>query len=313
MSGFSSIDLSKLPTPQVVETFTFENILSSMLDDYYTRNPDHTALVESDPAYKLAEAAAYREMLLRQRVNDAARAVMLASAKGSDLENLAALVPTERLLLDAGDPDAIPPVPPTYESDEDFRARTQLAPEGFSVAGPAGAYVFHSLSVPGVKDVYVHSPRPVDVEVFILAHVKEIEPEEGQVVEEGTVLTNKGLPDAELLGTVTDTLMHDDVRPFTDRVTVFPATLKEYSITATLHMLAGPSKDTAKAEAEKRIAEYVASRHTLGGGVPVSGICAALHVAGVDKVTVTEPAVNILCEGFEAAWCTNVTLDVQNA
>ena len=47
-----------------------------------------TALVESDPAWTILEVAAYRELLLRQRINDASRAVMLAFATGADLEHL---------------------------------------------------------------------------------------------------------------------------------------------------------------------------------------------------------------------------------
>lgn len=295
MSGFASIDLSKLPIPDVVETINFETILQEILTDYYARNPEHTALLESDPAYKLAEVTAYREVLLRQRVNDAARAVMLAGTKGKDLDNLAALVPVQRLMLDTGDQDATPPIPPTYESDDDFRSRTQLAPEGFSVAGPKGAYVFHTLSVPGVKGAYVNSPAPVEVDVYVLAHVEN---------------NNKGVPDAPLLQAVEDVLMHDDVRPFTDKVRVKPATAKEYAIAATLFMLPGPSKESAKLEAQKCSEEYAAARHALGAGVPLSGIHAALHVAGVDKVAITEPAADVVCTGEEAAWCTSINLEV---
>ncbi|MEZ6854194.1 baseplate assembly protein [Halodesulfovibrio aestuarii] len=297
MSGFAQIDLSKLPIPDVIESINFEAILQEVLDDYYERNPDHTALLESDPAYKLAEVAAYREVLLRQRINEAAWAVMVAGAKGNDLDNLAALVPVQRLLLDAGDPDANPPVPPTYESDDDFRSRIQLAPEGFSVAGPKGAYIFHTLSVPGVKGAYVHSPAPVEVDVYVLAKVEN---------------DNKGIPDATLLQAVEKSLMDDEVRPFTDLVRVNSAVVKEYAIVATLHMLPGPSKESAKLEAQKRIEEYVAERHALGAGVPLSGIHAALHVAGVDKVTIIEPAANVVCAGEEAAWCTSITLEAAN-
>ena len=42
---------------------------------------------------------AYRELLIRQRVNDAARGVMLATASGTDLDNLAANFNVERLLI----------------------------------------------------------------------------------------------------------------------------------------------------------------------------------------------------------------------
>ena len=78
--GFTSVDLSQLPPPDVVETLDFETILAEMLADLRARDAVFDALVESDPAYKILEAAAYRETLIRQRVNEAARAVMLPSA-----------------------------------------------------------------------------------------------------------------------------------------------------------------------------------------------------------------------------------------
>lgn len=65
--GFTAVDLSQLPAPSVVETLDFETILQAMLDDLLARDPDFSALVESDPAYKILEVAAYRELLLRQR------------------------------------------------------------------------------------------------------------------------------------------------------------------------------------------------------------------------------------------------------
>jgi phage-related baseplate assembly protein len=117
-------------------------IRDEMLADLRVREPSFDALVPSDPAFKILEVAAYREMLIRQRVNDAAKAVMLAYAQRGDLDQLGALLAVERLILDPGNLDA--GIPPTMESDEDFRRRIQLSPEGFSVAGPEGAYVFHT-------------------------------------------------------------------------------------------------------------------------------------------------------------------------
>src|SRR3546814_9711108 len=44
-------------------------------------------------------------------------------------------------------------IPAVMESDSDLRRRLVLAPEGYSVAGPEGAYIFHALSAhPDVLD-----------------------------------------------------------------------------------------------------------------------------------------------------------------
>ncbi|MDO5562510.1 MAG: baseplate J/gp47 family protein [Synergistaceae bacterium] len=92
------IDLSKLPAPKIIEELSFEAILREMREDFAGRCPGWTAeALESDPANKILEVASYRELLLRQRINEAARACMLALSTGSDLEHLAAFYAVERL------------------------------------------------------------------------------------------------------------------------------------------------------------------------------------------------------------------------
>ena len=169
MSAFTQIDLSQLPPPEIIEQVSYETILEEMVADLQARDSTFDALVESDPGFKILEVAAYREFLLRQQFNERARGALIAYARSGDLENLAAFFGVERLVIDPGDPDAVPPIEPTYETDENLRRRTQLALEGFSTAGPQGAYIFHSLSIAGVKDVSVVSPVPGDVEVTVLS------------------------------------------------------------------------------------------------------------------------------------------------
>lgn len=55
------------------------------------------------------------------------------------------------------------------ESDESLAERIRLAPNGFSVAGPEKAYVYHAKSVSSsVLDVSVTSPTPGEVDVYVL-------------------------------------------------------------------------------------------------------------------------------------------------
>ena len=172
-AGFTAIDLSRLPAPAIVEALDAEVIIADIKADLLTRLPDlaNVLALESEPVVKLIEAMAYREMLIRARVNDAARAVMLATASGADLDNLAALFGVERLLVAEADLLAIPPVAAVYETDTALRRRTQLALEGYSVAGPRGAYMFHALtSHPQIKNVAVSSPSPGNVLVVLLAN-----------------------------------------------------------------------------------------------------------------------------------------------
>ncbi|SME96401.1 baseplate assembly protein [Desulfovibrio gilichinskyi] len=286
MNGFTSIDMSKVPAPDVVETLDYEAILADILADLRARDAEYSALVESDPAYKILEVAAYRELNLRQRVNDATRAVMVAYALGNDLDNLAALAPVERKIIDAGDSEARPVIPPTYESDEEFRKRTQMAPEGFSVAGPDGAYVFHALKVPAVRDASALSSVPGEVEVYVLGRVGD------------------GTPNAETLIAVNDVINGREVRPLTDHVTVKPAEIVNFEVNAKLFIQPGPAPSSVIDSARSAVTKYVSERHTLGSTVPLSGIYAALHVEGVAKVELASPVTDLAMQLNQAAFCT---------
>lgn len=67
-------DLASLPTPAVIEPLSFETIFIELQSEFQSRYPDYSALLASDPAVKLLEVAAYREVLLRNRINTAAKA-----------------------------------------------------------------------------------------------------------------------------------------------------------------------------------------------------------------------------------------------
>lgn len=290
-SALTAIDLSQLTAPDVVETVDFETILAGMLADLRARDTVFSALVESDPAYKVLEVAAYREAVLRQRVNDAARAVMLAFALGADLDQIAALYGVKRLVTSAENPDAVPPVPPTYETDAALRARVQLAVEGFSVAGPIGAYQFHALSADGdVKDVAVESPTPGDVLVTVLSR------------------TGDGTVSAELVATVLAALNADSVRPLCDEVSVQGATIQNYTIEATLYFYPGPDRAQVLAAANAAAAAYATAQHAIGRDITLSGLYAALHQPGVQRVELAAPASSLTINSTTAAYCTDITL-----
>lgn len=168
---FTVIDMSLLPAPEVVEALDFEAVFQAMLADLRERDPAFDALVESDPAYKILEVAAYRELLLRQRVNDAARAVMLAYASGAALDHLAAIYGIARW---------------EGEGDAAFRARVQESFEAFTTAGPQRAYVWHAMAAvrewtdedgrrwrQRARDVTVSSPLPGSVDLHVLAGPEE--------------------------------------------------------------------------------------------------------------------------------------------
>ncbi|WP_408586582.1 baseplate J/gp47 family protein [Novosphingobium sp.] len=288
--SFTGVDLSRLPAPSVVEPLDYATIRAQALAQFATLFPAFDATVESDPVVKIIELFAYRELAIRQRQNDAARAVLVAYANGADLDALGALFQVERWIITPADPAT--GTPAVLESDADFRRRITLAPEGYSVAGPAGAYIFHALSADAdVLDASATSPSPGEVLVTVLSR------------------TGTGVASAGLLATVEAALTAETVRPITDHVTVQSASVTNYSITATLTFLPGPDKALVLAEARAALDAYVAETHRLGRDVMRAGIIGALFVPGVYNVSVSSPAASILLDATQAAWCTAITLN----
>lgn len=278
MSNFTPIDLSKLPAPDVIETLDFETLLTNYINDFVARNPNYSTLLESDPAIILMQVVAYREMLLRARINEAAKANMLAYATKGDLDNLAAFFGVERL---------------EDETDERLRKRTQLALEGFSTAGPVGAYIFHSLSASNeVKSVSVKSPNPGEVLVTILSNIGD-----------GTV--NQDLIDA-----VSAKLNEDDIRPLTDLVSVQGAEIINYQVEAIITVYSGPSSAVVETEANDALQKFILDRHEIGRVIAISGIYDALHVDGVKKVELISPVADVEATNEQAPYCTNISISV---
>lgn len=85
MSRFTAINLSGLSPPAIIETLDYEAIVQAMRDDLVARFPLIVGVIdlESEPARKLIEAFAYRELGLRARINDSARAVLSRMAATS--------------------------------------------------------------------------------------------------------------------------------------------------------------------------------------------------------------------------------------
>ena len=320
---FDVIDLAQLPKPQVVEEISFDAAKAALLADVEARYPGFSAsTLESDPVVKLIETAAFRETLLRQRVNDAARSVMLAFSERADLDHIGAGYSVQRQVTDPGDPGALPPVPPTLESDQDFRRRIQLAPEAMSVAGPRGGYVFNGLSAGEEPvEVSVEAPEPGKVTITyefaadgIAAAVKDVEayrsnPGEVTVIVMGW--DGDGVPSSAALQAVEQHLSSEYVRPLCDTVIVQAVSVINYTIDAVLEISDGPEAPVVQAAAQTAVEAYAAGQHQIGRRVTESGLKAALTVEGVEKVRLTQPAADVEPTLAQTAYATGITLTTE--
>ncbi|MCM7637623.1 baseplate assembly protein [Enterobacter roggenkampii] len=298
MSG--TIDLSQLPPPVVVEPLDFETLFAQRKAAFIAMYPEdeqeeiaRTLELESEPITMLLEENCYRELLLRQRVNEAARAVMLAYSTDSDLDNLAVNFNVERLTIQEEDDSVTPPVEAVMESDADLRTRTQQAFEGLSVAGPTAAYEFWGRSADGrVADISAVSPTPACVTISVLSR-------EGD-----------GTASDDLLSVVAAALNDEEVRPVADRVTVQSAEIVPYQIDATLYIYPGPEAEPVRQASEQQLQAYIAAQNRLGRDIRLSAIYAALHVEGVQRVELAQPVADIVLSDFQASHCAEYTITV---
>ena len=290
------IDLSVLPAPNVVEPLDFEAVLAQLKAIAIDRSPQLATVLqyESEPVTKLLEVYAYRELLLRQRINDAARSVMLAYAKGADLDQIAARYGVRRLLIQAGDREARPPVEAVFEDDAAFQRRILLSLDAFTTAGSKNSYIYHALSADGnVLDADAISPVPGKVTVFVLSRVGD------------------GSASPELLATVQAALNADLTRPMTDEVTVLSASIIDYSVAARLYLLRGPDVEVVTKASRDAAAAYAQDVHVLGAGPSISGIYRSLHQPGVLRAELLLPARNLALSFGQAAHCTGITLTAE--
>ncbi|MBR7777373.1 baseplate J/gp47 family protein [Undibacterium rugosum] len=293
-----SIDLSNLPVPDVVEPIDFETIYAERKAAFVALYPTEqraeivaTLALESEPISKLLQENAYREMVWRQRVNDAARSVMLTFARGTDLDQLAGNFNVARLIVTPANANTFPPTPAVMETDDALRERALQAFEGLSVAGPRNAYIFHARSADGrVADASAISPAPAEVVVSILA-----------------VAGDGSAPD-DLVHVVELALNDENVRPVGDRLTVQAAKVVRYTIDATLYLDQGPEAEPILLEARRRVDLYRNTLRRLGRHINRSAIIAALHAEGVKKVDLHAPLVDIVIDQTQAAYCFAVTI-----
>ena len=264
-------DLASLPAPVVIESLSFETIFEELQAEFQSRYPDYSALLASDPAVKLLEVAAYREVLLRNRINAAAKASLLAFATGGDLDHLAAFYGVTRL---------------TDETDEALRLRTRQR-----IIGGAAHYRYWALSAsPEVVDVAVDSPEPGRVRISVLptGHSETV-------------------PEA-VIAAVRDVVMRDDVRVLTDTVEVVPAELIPVTVTARIWLY--PDTPMAAFEAiEARLTQALVARAGLGWDLTRSWCIAELHQGSVHKVELLSPAHDVPVHPHQAVRLTGLHLE----
>ncbi|WP_264374732.1 MULTISPECIES: baseplate assembly protein [unclassified Wolbachia] len=246
---------------QQPEPLNFEEIFALMKEELVKCDASFTALVESDPAIKILEVAAWRELLLRQRINEAVKGNLL---KFATVDNLTEFYGVERQ---------------KEEDDERFRKRVKAKIVGWSIGGSKEHYRYHALSADRrVKDALVESKVPGSVEISILS-------------------TELSIALEELLEIVKKQATRDDIRVLTDTVTVIGCNIMEIDI----HSRMSISPIISEEEIKKQFIKKFELAKRLGWSVTRSWIIANLFVDGVENVELIEPREDVMVLGNECA------------
>lgn len=275
------IDLSNLTTPGVIETVSYASILDQAIEDLKLRFAIagvtyDVGNLETDPAKILVEVSSAREIIVRQRINDAAKANLIAYATGSDLDHLAAFYDVTRL---AG------------ENDIQLRARVVLAIQARSPGGSSYWYKQAALRADTrIKDVVVYRET-----FWPIIHVAVLSSLDG------------GVPDQAMLDAVTAEIMSDRVRLLNDTIIVEAAVTQTVDITADIWLL--PDASATIIDILEPHLRYVWQEESgVGFDLEISWLESRLHVEGVKKVVVTSPSASIINSEGSATALGTVTL-----
>lgn len=274
------INLDLLPPLTIIEQKSIDEIVDNIAKAAALENA-----APSDPAYRAALAYGYRELYWRQDANEQAKGVMLAHARGPQLDHIGATYyrtplgePVTRL---------------KNEDDDSYRVRLQLSPEGYSVAGPEGAYKFFGLSADSdIRYVAPVSPKPAYMSLYVLTY------------------SNDGVPSDALCRKIEQSIY--PYRPMGDRVTAYPAEIIRYTATAELIVERGSDITAIKKRALEETAFYTLNENRFGGWISDSGLKDAMTVGNVKKVNL-DGWTDIVAARHQVPLCDGVTLTVKEA
>lgn len=282
--------IDNLAKPIVIEPISHDAIVSRQTEAFKAlwsslraANPDlpayDVAMLETDPAMIGNQAESAREVLLRQRINDAAISRLLAYASGSDLDHLAVFYDVSRLL---------------GEDDDRLKLRVILAIQGRSTGGTEERYRYIALTA----DLRVADAKIYTVGRSPLIHVALYS------------TAADGVASAELISIVNAALQADGVRMVNDTIMVASAVRRVIDLVADIWLL--PDADAATLDrAEANLRSAWSAVRALGRDLTTNWWQAQLMVAGVYKVSPVSPVDDEIAASSEALSIGTVSLRLQ--
>lgn len=299
----TTIDLSRLPAPAILETLDYEVMQAGFLARFKARweiertiDPtlplwDVDAL-ETDPVVITSQAWTYLRLLDRSRVNDALLAVLAPKATGADLDNVVARIGVERLVVVPATTTAAA----VMESDERLLARYLLA-FARPAAGSAERYVFEAMTAwptlhhASVVGRAVHGRRG-DVDLVVAGP------------------GGRDATDAEM-ALVRAACGSTSVKPEATALNVLRATRRLYTAAGRIVVPTGPDAETVRAEAAARVTTAATDRLRIGAEVPVMLLAGAAYGASVTRVDLVSPSADLAAAPYTIPILESVDLAVE--
>lgn len=275
-------ELASLPKPHVVEELDVETILArkkATLQGIYDREGLPLTVLNTayEPTTIQLETSSEDELNLRQRINDVARARLLAFATGADLDHLAAFYEVLRM---------------EGEDDQRLKLRVILAIQGRSTGGTEERYRYFALTA----DI-----RVADAIVYTVGR--------SPIIHVAIFSTDPtGQANAALISIVDAALQHRKVRMANDTIVVGTAIRTIVNIEADVWLLPSADLTTLQAmESSLRTAWGVAQ--ALGRDFVLTWWVSKLMLDSVHKLEPVQPLGDIVVPPEEAVAIGTVKLN----
>lgn len=225
--------------------------------------------LEFDPIKINQEASTYFELMLRDRVNQAARSITLAYAIGTDLDAIASRYP-------GGVPRQ------EGEPDDRYRRRIWLSPNTLSPHGTAEAYEFWAMTaLPALRDVTAIRYVAHDYYPTILITCLMQPPEEPGPSDENLVRIRAYIQSWSRMG-------------LTDVISVNKPKIKEINYRVAVWLYPGTVQDQALEKIRQNLSQLVAEQYWLGHDHSLMAINACCALTGVHHIDVLEPEDDVM-------------------
>jgi phage-related baseplate assembly protein len=293
------IELSQLPAFQVLEVISSDAIIQARMQQlaliWQHNDPPNMAQydvgnLEFDPLRINQEVSAFFETLLRDRVNQASRAVTLAFAVGGNLDAIASRYP-----------GGLPRLP--NETDDAYRTRIWLSPNTLSPNGTYESYVFFGFTAAALagtplRDCQVLStPGSPKVAMTIMADGPPIIANSSGGVYDGTFSAAPSpTPSNDLITEVYEYVIApgEGRKGLTDVLNVNGPKIRYVDYKIRIILYPGWDVGTTMQQLYPAFAALLESQRYLGFSHTLAAVDAALKVSGVFNVLIDSPAADVI-------------------